>query len=62
VAFGFLFAGPPEAFAVEAELGWAPEHFDSGLAGVMAARLRMNHRQLDVSEKEGSKKIVNYRH
>jgi hypothetical protein len=29
---------------------------------VVATKLRMDHRQLDVSEKDGSKKTINYRH
>jgi hypothetical protein len=53
VAFSFHFAGPPEALAVAARLGLAPGHYDSGLAGVVAAELRIDHRQLDVSENGG---------
>jgi hypothetical protein len=55
VAFSFHFAGPPEAFAVEASLGLAPGHYDSGLAGVVATKLRIDHRQLDVSKNGGAK-------
>jgi hypothetical protein len=62
VAFSFLFAGPPEEFAVEAGLGLAPGNDASGLAGVVVTKSRINHRQLDVSENGGSKKIFNYRH
>jgi hypothetical protein len=61
-AFSFLFAGPPEGFAVGARLGLAPGHDDAGLDGVMATKLRIDHRQLGVSEKEVTHKIINYRH
>jgi hypothetical protein len=51
-----FFAGPPEKFAVEAGLGLASRHHDFGLARVVATKLRIDHRQLDVSEQGGSKK------
>jgi hypothetical protein len=46
VDFSFLFARPTEGFENEARLSLAQGHCDSGLDGIVAARLRIDHQSI----------------